>query len=324
MRKLFCALLAVFLLTGCSKPEQPKATTTPTTAPTQTTAPAPDGPEVPAPVKSAEIEVLSCTFKEQILPTDFETYMGWFPAEEGKMYVDLTLRVENTGELPLGKEDLSAYFEYEEKRYDLQLEVEENAWNFANEDRTIPLGQARTVHLFYNVDREAVNTPLTVYYTLLDQTGEIPVGPEAEPVLEDKILLQLSDTVSWGETGTVQVMDCLVRPYLRPTGNGAEKFYSPSGDDMFILVLKVDSESELTPNLLDAYLMAGQIPEFAQIYVESEDHLSFIPLEEAPEPQAGEERIYHLWVEIPFGMPTEGMSIRLNVDTVSYYCCPFG
>lgn len=324
MKKIFCVMLAVLLLTGCSKNETPPVTTAPTTAPTQSTTPPPDEPDVPEPVTSAEIELLSCRFKDQVLPVDHEACFGYFPAEEGKIYIDLTLRVCNTGETPIGKEELSAFFEYEGMRYDMQLEVEENAWNFANEDRTVHPGQTRTVHLFYNADLAAVDSSITVHYNFLQESGEIAVGEQVQPVLEDKIQLQLADTVHWGNTGTIQIMDCLISTFLRATGKGAEKYYADTDSDLFILILKVDSETDPEPDLLDAYVMAGYEPEFVQILVESEDHLALTPLEEAAPPQPGQERILHLWLEIPFEIPTEDLAMRLNIETGSYYCRPIG
>lgn len=318
MKKLLCAVLAVLLLTGCTV-SKPTITSSPTTAPTKATTPPPPEPELP---KSAEIEILSCRFKEQVLPVDHETYFGWFPMEYGKIHIDLTLRVQNTGEAPLGKDDLSAYFSYDGQRIDMQLEVEENAWNFANEDRTVHPGQTRTVHLFYNADSAITESDITVHYTFLGESGEIAVEQAVQPVLEDKTELRISDTVNWGETGTVQVMDCLITSYLRPTGKNAQKYHSPEGYDYFVMIIKVDSESEIEPDLLDAYVMAGQEPDFVDISVESGDHMTLIPLAEAEAPQAGEERILHLWVEIPSDMPSSVLVMRLNVDTTAYYCYP--
>lgn len=322
MKKLVFVFLAVLLLVGCSEDAPPAVTTAPTTVPT--TAPKADPPEPPAPEKTADIEILSCRFKEQVLPLDHEATVGYFPAEEGKVYIDLTLEVTNTCQEDLDKEDLSAYFIFGDRRYDMQLEVEENAGNFANEDRTVHPGQCRRVHLFYNVDKAALEAEITVSYTLVGQSGTIPVEQEVPPVLEDKQLLQLADTVPWGEAGTLQVMDCLIRPYLSPTGNSDQKYSPGTGNNLFILVVQLDSESELEPALLEAYLMAGQDPDFAQISAETPDHQYLDLLEDALLPQPGEERILHFWVEIPMNMPTEGMAIRLNVDTGSYYCYPIG
>jgi len=313
--------LVVLLLAGCSGDNRPAATTAPTTAPTQATTPP---PEVPEPVKAGKIEVLSCRFKDQVLPADHEVYLGWFPVEEGKIYIDLTLSVCNTGEAPLGEEDISAFFRYGDERYDMQLEVEENAWNFANEDRTVHPGQTRRVHLFYNVDKAAADSEITVHYTFLKESGELAVEDEVLPVLQGKSQLQLADTVAWGDTGTVQVMDCLISPFLRATGDDAKKYHSPDGYEFLVLILKVDSEAELEPEVLDGYVMAGQEPDFVQMNVESEDHTTLIPLNEAEPVQAGQERIIHLWVEIPGEMPTEGLAMRLNIDTGSYYCYPVG
>lgn len=323
MKKLFCVLLVSLLLTGCTQSEQPAVTTTtaaPTTAPTV----ASPEPDIPEPVKSAQIEVLSCCFREEVLPADFEAALERFPVEEGKLYVDLAFRVTNTGEAPLGEEDFYASFEFDGSQIEMQLEVEEDAWHFANEDPTVYPGQTRMAHLLYNVDRAAANAPLTVHYSLLEETGELSVEPETPPTLEDKTQLKLGETVNLESFGSVQVVDCLIQSYLRATGNGAEKYYFPNGGEMLILVLKTTSETAPEPDLLDAYLMAGEIPEYSQIYVESEDHLDLIPLEDAPAPQVGEERILHIWVEIPFGLPKDNISIRLTLDTNCYYCYPFG
>ena len=307
-------------LTGCAAESKPPVTTVTTTVPTTTVTPPPEVPEL---VKDADTEILSCSFKDQILPTDHEVAIGLFPGEEGKILIDLTLEVRNTGEAPLGKEDFTAYFSYGGKRYDMQFEVEENAGNFANKDKTVQPGDLRKVHLFYTVDTEAADTAMTVHYTILGEAGQIDVAGYVPPVLEDKTEVKIGTVFTREGDYSFEVLDCMVSQSLRATGNGAKKYYV-SGSDVFVLILKVRNEGDGPLDLLEGYLMAGEMPEFAQNYLESEDHLELIEPEEGYTLNAGEEQILHLWIAIPPDSPTAGMAMRLNVQCDSFYCYPIG
>ncbi len=317
MKKMFAMVLVILILTGCGADKEPPVTT----AATLTTAP--DKPDTPEPVKSADTEILSCRFKDRILPVDHEVAVGLFPGEEGKVFIDLILQVRNTGEVALGKDDFSAYFSYGGKRYEMQFEVEENAGNFANEDKTIQPGALRTVHLFYTVDAKAADTAMTVHYTIPGEANQITVDDYAPPVLEDKTELKIGTVITREGDYAFEVLDCMVSESLRATGYGAQKYYI-SGSDVIALILKVRNEGDAPLELLESYLMAGEMPEFAQIYLESEDHMELIEPEEDYTLNVGEEQIIHLWVAVPEDTPTEGMAMRLNVQCDSFYCYPIG
>lgn len=316
MKKFLAIGLTALLLTGCGAPVAPAPVST-TTVPTTTTAPPPE-PEL---VKAASTAVLSCCFKEQILPSDHELSVGLFPPEEGKMYIDLTMQVENTGEAPIGAEDITAYFQYEGRRYDMQFEVEENAGNFANEDRTVHPGDSRIVHLFYTVDAAARD--MVVHYSILGEGDQMGVDDYVPPVLEDKTQLKIGDTFGHEGRYSVTVMDCMVGKHLRATGNGAQKYYV-ADHDVLVMTVKLRNESAEELELVEGYLMMGQAPEFAQISVESEDHLTLTEVTEGCGVGPGEEQILHIWVAIPQDIPTEGMAMRLNILCDSFYCYPVG
>jgi hypothetical protein len=312
MKRIYAMLLAALLLTGCAA-EEPPADTTGSTAPSTT---APTVAEVQIP-KSGEITVLGCSFKEEVLPADYEVYVGRFPAEEGKIFVDLTLSVKNTCQYPIGEKDITGYFEYGGKRYTMQFEVEENAGDFANTQKQVDVGETKTVHLFYRVDRKAEDAALTVHYSAFGQAYQAEVQDQTEP---EKRQLNIGEVFTREGMYSVEIMDCMIAPHLRATGSGAVKYYV-EGSHVFSLVIKLRNEGDADLSYLEGYLLAGDHPEFASIQMEVKDNKE---LEDTTTVKAGQEQILHLWVAVPADTPAEGMSMRLNILGDSFYCCPVG
>lgn len=312
MKRILILLLAALMLAGCAAEGVP-AETSGSTAPS-TTAPTEPKPQIP---KSGEVEVVSCSFQEQVLPADFEVYVGHFPSEEGKIYVDLTLSVKNTCDYPIDKEDITGYFEYAGKRYTMQFEVEENAGDFANVQKQVDVGETKRVHLFYRVDRKAEDAEITVHYSVFGQDYQANVGYQTQP---EKPQLQVGDTFGRDGMYSLEVMDCMIAPYLRATGSGAVKYYV-EGSHVFSVVIKLRNESDADLSYLEGYLLAGDQPEFASIQMEIKDN---IELEDTTTVKAGQEQILHLWVAVPGDTPTESVAMRFNILGDSFYCCPIG
>lgn len=314
MKIILVLLLVALLLTACAAEGQP-VTTSSTTATTATAKPDTQEPQIP---KTAEVAVLSCSFKAQVLPADHEVYVGCFPYEEGEVYVDLVLSVTNTCEAPIDGGDITGYFEYAGKRYTMQFEVEETADDFANEDKAVLPGETKTVHLFYRVDAAAEGGDLTVHYSALGDSNEISVAPQTEPVKQE---LKIGDVVSCEGSYTVEVLDCKVSSSIRATGSGAKKYYV-AGSHVFSLILRVRNDGTSALDYLEGYMLAGDRPEFAVIQMEVNNNLELEDLTRAL--QAGEEQILHLYVAVPEDTPAEGMVMRFNIMGGSYCCCAVG
>lgn len=293
-----------------------------TTAAPTTTAPeptVPETPEVPEVNKSALVEVLSCCFKSRILPTDFEYFRGHFPAEEGKVYVDLTMQIQNTGEGAIGPEDITGWFEHDGKRLDMQLELEANAGDFENEDRTIQPGETRIGHLFYNVEAAAEGTALEVHYSVLEDEAQIQVDDYVEPVLEDKIGLKLGDVYTQEGEYTIEVLKCMVSDNLQATGAGALKYYV-QGYEVLDLVVRLTNEGERPIDHLEGYLvMDGQIKGAAEEQ-EIKENTELEALTEDSTIAPGAEAVIHIWVTVPVDTDPEGLAMRMNILDESFYC----
>lgn len=326
MKKMITMLLALMLmLTACAQDATPEDTTA-STAVSTTTAPEttePEVPEEPELKKSAQVEVLACSFKDQVLPTDHEAYVGWFPEEEGKVYVDLTMRVQNTGEAPIGEEDITGWFEYEGQRIDMQLEVEANAGDFENVDKTVPVGETKIAHLFYTVDAAAEGASISAHYSVLGEEDQIQVDDYVPPVLEDKIQMKIGDVFGREGEYTVEVLDCLISDTLRATGDGAVKYYV-EGHEAFDLILRIRNEGDSELDLLEGYLMVGQETEYATEELEINDNKELEALSDEDPIGPGEEVIVHLWVAVPLDTPAEGMVLRFNIQGDSFYCHAVG
>lgn len=313
----------MLLLAGCAG-ESPKETipfeqTTPTyvtTTATEPTSPStsPTTPENPEATKTAEIEVLSCSFQEEILPADFEVYVGRFPAVEGKVYVDLVLKVRNTCDETIDGEDISGSFKYDGKRYAMQFEVEDNAGDFANEDKRVYPESCKIVHLFYTVDRKAEEEALTVRYTALGQEREIPVAPRSQ---RQKKVLQVGETFRADGQYAFKVMDCSVYYEFSATGKDAVK-YHVEGSNVIALTMKLQNLSPWDLDYLEGYLLAGDRPEFGTVQLEVNDYTELEDWTEPLEPD--QEEIIHIWVVIPQGVSTADLIFRLNVQGDSFYC----
>ena len=313
IRKFLALSLAVLMLTACGTEKVSETSAPNTTKPTQK-------PE-PQITKTAEVEVLGCRFADRVLPTDFEVFVGCYPAAEGEVYVDLPLRVTNTCEYNIDGKNVTGSFEYAGKRYAMQLAVEENAGDFANEEKYVPAGESRVVHLFYRVNGAAAETEITVNYTVLGEEKQITVSGAAEPALEDKHLLQIGDVFRREGAYSLEVVDCMISNSLRATGEGAVKYYV-NGYQVLCLVLKLHNEGDEPLAFLEGYVLAGQQPEFATIQKESEDRKELEDMTDALE--AGEEQILHLWVPVPLGTTVTDAAMRCNVLGDSFYCCPVG
>ncbi len=327
MKKFITLTLALMLLlTACGNQAQPQpSSTTSTTAPVTTTQrpTLPELPQQPDETKSARFEVLSCCFKEQVLPTDFESYVGYFPAEEGKVYVDLTMRVRNTGESALGSNDITASFDYDDQHYQMQFELEESAGDFKDTDKSIAPGETGVVHLFYTVDAAAKEESLEVAYTVVDQSDKIQVDDYVAPVLEEKILLNIGDIHTVEGAYTVEVLDCMVSDKLQATGENALKYYV-EGYDVFTLVLKVANEGDENLTALEGYYIDGDQIKYATEELEVEENRKLESLSEQNTIKAGEEGIVHLWVAVPIDTEAAGMIMRFNILGESFYCSAVG
>ncbi|MBE6925177.1 MAG: hypothetical protein E7466_08100 [Ruminococcaceae bacterium] len=326
MKKIVAILLALMLLSGCATKEKPAPTAASTTQPSSTTEPTQPSEQPPedtpaAPQKAAVSEVVSCCFKEQVLPTDFEAYVGHFPAVEGKVYVDLMLRVRNTGETDIGAEDITGWFEYLDQRLAMQLELEKNVGDFENVDKQIHPGQTRTAHLFYTVDAAAAESEMVVHYTVLGESAEITVDDYVPPVLENKHPLSVGGTYTQEGEYTLEVLKCVTSDYIQATGAGAVKYYV-QGYTVLDLVVKVYNEGAAGINHLEGYLVLdGQVQGAAE-ELEVNENTELESLTSDSVIAAGEEAVVHLWVAVPVGTDPAGQAMRLNIMDECFYCVP--
>ena len=318
MRKIWPLLLAMLMLSGCGQDKPAETTaperTSPTFITTVATKPTDSSDDEPQVFKSGEVQVLSCSYQEQILPTDYEVYVGCFPAKEGKVYVDLALQVRNTCDAPINHKDISGYFDYDGKRYTMQFEVEENAGDFANSGKQIRPGETKTVHLFYTVNQAVEDTPITVHYTALGESGKIAVGERIEP---EKKLLRVGETFLQEGQYSIEVLDCEISSKLQATGIGG-KHYFVEGSDVFCLTVKVRNLGFADLEYIEGYLLAGQEPEFGAVQFETNNNTELADWTGGIRHSDAE--IIHLWVPVPQDTPYEGMAMRLNVQGDSFCC----
>jgi hypothetical protein len=313
--------LVLLMLSGCGAEKQlgttPFERTTPTFVSTGPTEPD-ESPEEPQKPKMAEIQVLDCRFREQILPADYEVYVGRFPPEEGEVYVDLSLRVRNTCDVPIDGKDISAYFEYAGKRYTMQFEVVQNAGDFMNQSKKVRPGECKTVHLFYRVKQAAQSETLTVHLNALGQEQTLTVAEYTEP---EKTILKVGQTFVQEGQYSLEILRCGVASQIYATGAGSVR-YQVEGSDVLFLTMKVRNLGYSDLDYLEGYLLMGEQPEFAAVQWEINDNLE---LEDwSGVISSGQVEIIHLWVAVPQDTPAAGMALRLNVQEDSFCCYALG
>lgn len=318
MRKILPLLLAMLMLCGCGQDKSGETTAnengSPTFITTVATEPADPKPEEPQVYKSGDVQVLWCNYREQILPADYEVYVGRFPEKEGKVYVDLALQVRNTCDASINSQDISGYFNYDGKRYTMQFEVETNAGDFANTNKQVRPGETKIVHLFYTVDQQAEDSPITVHYTAFGESYEIAAGQRNEP---EKKVLRVGEIFLKEGQYSLEVLDCLISSKLQATGIGGVKYYV-EGSDIYYMTVKVRNLGYGDLNFVEGYLLAGEQPEFATVQVEVNNNTELVDWTGGI--GCGETEIIHIWVAVPQDMPSAGIAMRLNVQNDSFCC----
>ncbi len=272
---------------------------------------------------SEEIEIdgikvtpLSCEFDNELLGIDEELAQSGFTKLDGKVYVNLALKIVNNGTEDFTEDDISAYFEYNGLRYDMQYELMTVKPASVNDD-DIPVGYAGVVYLFYVVEEAATEESITVHYTIKGNEYEKEVAPlDTRTAFEKKTELSVGDKLDIDGIFEIEVISCSETEYLRAENYAETDQYGSYGDKFIDLVLKVNNKTDVDAASFYAYTVVDDVRILSSSRIETDDNtkLKDISL------KAGEEGIIHLFVAVDENLDTTGMSMRLNILENCYYC----
>ena len=308
------ALLLVLSLSACGQKEATpdKDTPVPDSTPTSSAA---------IIAKDCEFTVLNCSFKKEVTAQDEELIGSSFSEREGKVFVDLVLKVKNTGNSEITKDTISGYFMYSDLRYDMQFEVESGTQTaFVSGTATVPAQETAIVHLLALVDKAATSESLTVNYTIGDkQYTEAVKQEDTRTALQKKTKVSVGDKIDNG-LYSFEVIECTNKQYLQTTNLAEGKQYQPFGNGQFIhLLLKVKNNTSSSLKSITTYTSVGDQITRGNSEKEIKNNLEMEELSNEPL-AAGEEQYCHLYVVVDENVNTAGLAIRFNLGGICYYC----
>ncbi len=270
---------------------------------------------------NCEITVLSCAFDKEVTAQDEEFIGSSFSERQGKVFVDLVLKVKNTGNTNITKDDITAYFMYNDLRYDMQFEIETNSTTaFVSGDDGILPQTTATIHLFDLVEEAAINENLTVHYTVGEKNFDIAVAKEdTRNALAKKTQVSVGQKIDNGDF-SFEVIECSTKQYLQANNLEESQQYQPFGKGQFFhLLLKVKNNTAQPLKSITSYtivndtIIRGNSEKEINNNTELED-LDYQPL------ASGEEEYCHLYAVIDEGITTSGLILRFNLGGICYYC----
>ncbi|MDO4617955.1 MAG: hypothetical protein Q4B31_00360 [Clostridia bacterium] len=271
-------------------------------------------------VGDLNVEVLSCEFDKEVMGIDEEMSSWGFTERNGKVYVNLALKITNNGTTTFNKDNISAYFEYEELRYDLQYELMSVA-PINNNDDSITQDCVGIVYMLTTVDEAATSEDITVYYTINGKEYKEKVKPiDTRSALEKKIKVSVGDKFNVNELYDVEVMECSVKKYLQTTNFADSEQYQSYGKNFVDLIIKVKNNTSVElKEGIQGYVLVGDGGSSASTDIEIDNNTDLKDLDLAPL-KSNEEGIIHIYATVDENEATDGLGMRFNFAGNCYYC----
>lgn len=337
MKKFICVILAAAIAmfaAGCSeekaaeKETKAKKETTEISAEaveTQSTTQAATEDDMvitPESKKEFTFEVVECVFDNSITAVDEEYVYNSYAEKENSVYVDLVLRVANTGNTPLTGNDFSGYLIYNDTRYDMQTAIE-NVTGISVGVSEVKAKDVAKVHLFERLDKEAENSDITVTYTVSGKTYEEKVKPatNSSNSLDKKTEIKVGDVINVDSRYSFEVIEASAVESVHAQDINASKQYKPIGKDKFahvLIKLKNNSELPLSNSNALVYTITDDVISkgtFAKETSNNTDINSYVSL------NGGEEEFVHLYVGVnDTDIAAGNVILRFNLGGNCYYC----
>ena len=270
-------------------------------------------------LKNCNIEVLACNFDDEVTGLDEEFVGSSFQKVDGRSFVNLILKVENTSTAELNEENISAYFMHNDLRYDMQMEIEtKSLTSFGIE--TVAPGEVEIVHLIQRIDEEVKGSDITVKLTVDGKEFDVKVDAEdTRAPIEKKTKVSVGDTVDVDGKYSFEVVSCKEKAYLSTTDEAKSEQYQ-SVDRKFVdMVIKLTNNSGFELKEMRAYTIidnetyAGETSREINENTELEE-LMFESLKD------GETEYCHAYAVVPENVDTAGAMVRFNLGGNCYYC----
>ncbi len=323
--KRIVALLLVFALcfvmvVGCGKAEtdtdaaENDAETTVENEETQ-----PSDTDESVQIGDIKVEVVSCMFDNELVGIDEEISTWGFQKIEGKVYVNLALKIFNNGTEPFTEDDIKAYFEYDELRYDMQYELEVAIpTSYYDDEEVIPAGSVGIVYLFDRVEEAAMSSDITVHYTIGENQYERAVDSlDPRTPFEKKIKVSAGDVLDAGGIFDIEVISCKETKVLRAQNYEESKQYTPSKGKYIDFVVKIKNNFKKDLTGFSGYVVVGDVVHRAEYIIETDNNTD---LREDVLLKSGEENIMHVYAVVDEDVDTDGLSMRINLLENCYYC----
>lgn len=264
-----------------------------------------------------EIEVRSCAFDKEVMGVDEEFSTWGYTEREGKVYVNLALRVKNTGTAAFTEDSITASFEYDNSTYDMQYSLS-SVLPKGNNDESIPAGCIGVVEMFALVDEAAVNSDITVKYTVDGKERSQKVAPiDTTPAFDKKTELKVGDKISLDGFYDIEVISCTEGEKMYPTGSKNGSYYTVGVDKKVIdVVVKIKNNTAFDFMGPNCYTInsKGEILRGDEM-IESQDNTEIT----RDDLKAGEERYMHIYVAVEQNEPTQDIAVRYTIADHCFY-----
>lgn len=310
MKKILSVLLVAIMalsLCACGKKKEGNAGTTKNTSSKVKTE------------SGVEVEVLTCAFDNEIMGYDEEASGYGYGKREGRVYINLTLKIKNDGEEIFTKDKLSASCELDGVKRDLQYNFLTAAPQSDN-NNVLP-GCIALINFLTTVEESDMNKDLTVKYVVDGKEYEKKVGKLVEAdALSAKTEVKVGEKIEVEDFYEIKVLDCSEKSTIVITNEENNKEYRPMGKDKKFVDITVEFKNNTDVEFNSNHIKCYVVPEDGQGLLgrfEYEDKENCMLSNKSVKP--GEEVIAHLYVGIDDTMNTDGMAVRFSLAGNCYY-----
>ena len=277
-------------------------------------------------VGDVKVEVLACEFDKEVMGIDEESSGYGFTERDGKVYVNLALKVTNNSSEALTEEAFSGYYEYNDLRQDLQYELQNVAPKKDNEN--ILPGCVGVVYMLNVIEEAAMDSELTVHFSVNGKEFKEKVSPiDTRSAFEKKTKVSVGDKFNVNGLYDVEVISCQEKQYIQATNFAESEQYKAMGDDKIIdLVLKVKNNTDTNFGEIKGYAPVNGQFSWADVQIEVNNNTEFKNLgdrendttTEALKP--GQEEYIHVCAMIEQNESADNSAVRFNIAGNCYYC----
>ncbi len=264
-----------------------------------------------------DIEVLCCEFDKEVMGLDEEISSWGFTERDGKVYINLTVKVTNNSKSEFGEDDIKGSYLYDGSTYDLQYSLAAVCPSTKDEDM-IPKGAVGLINLISLIDEGAMNEDITVDFTIGGKEYHEKVGPiDTRSAFDKKTELKVGNKVNMNGFYDIEVISCTEQKNLRP-GASKNGYGLTFGEDekAIDLVLKIKNNTAEDFKISMGYvaLKNGDLIR-GDNRVETEDRTEFTYDSIKP----NEERYIHVFVGVEDTVNTSGLAMRYNIGCECFY-----